>query len=71
MTHTYTFICTGYDATGRIIYQNKIKAHNKYTELQAKMFIEDNVKRKYPNVVRITLEETDTPFDDIFGNIFK
>ena len=70
MTHTFIVVYTAYNKDGNFVRSGTIKARNRYTELDAKIFAEDNLKRKYPSIhtLHITSCTKENIFNDLFGN---
>lgn len=62
-----------YDNKNCIIKQGKARLKNKYSELEAKISTETNLRKLYPNMDRLVVTACifENPFKDIFGDIFK
>lgn len=70
---TYIIDYIIYDVNNNYIRNGTIRAKNKNSELEAKIFTETNLKKLYKNMDRliITSCKEENPFRDIFGDIFK
>ena len=73
MTHTFMLAYTAYDKNGKYVRNGTIKATNRHTELDAKIFTENNLKRKYPSIHTIHIASCTpaNPLDSLFGDIFR
>lgn len=62
-----------YDNKNCIIKQGKARLKNKYSELEAKIATETNLRKLHPSMNRLVITScaVESPFGDIFGDIFK
>ena len=62
-----------YDNKNVLIKNGQAKLKNKYSQLEAKIATETNLKKIYPNMDRLVITSCiiENPFSDMFGNIFK
>ena len=66
---TYTFSYLLYDDKNTLLKEGKVRLKNKYSELEAKISAETNLRKLYPRMNRLVLkpEQPENPFEDIFG----
>jgi len=62
-----------YDDRNMLIKSGEARLKNKYSELEAKLSTETNLRKLYPRLNRLVIHYcvVENPFGDIFGNIFK
>jgi hypothetical protein len=72
MNKDYLIEYTVKSKEGVVLKSGKMKVKNKMSELQAKVNLEDFLKKKYPKFGQLIIHKcsVDSPFDNIFGDIF-
>lgn len=70
---TYTFSYLLYDDKNTLLKEGKVRLKNKYSELDAKISADTNLRKLYPAMKSLVLkpELPENPFEDIFGWKFK
>lgn len=62
-----------YDDRNNLIKEGKARLKNKYSELDAKISSETNLRKLYSNMSRLVITScvTENPFNDLFGGQFN
>lgn len=70
---TYIVSYSIYNNRNELIKSGQAKLKNKYSELDAKISTDTNLRKLYPTLSRLIVHSCieENPFKDIFGGIFK